>query len=393
MFRFYSVIVFMALVSWRAEAESMEALTQRVFDVAKHQYIMMDTHLDSISLPRTMDFGGNFVTSGISWWCSGFYPGSLWYIYEYTGSEEIRRIAERNTAKLKSLQYVTTDHDIGFQLNCSFGNGYRITGNEDYKTILCNGAQSLSTRFNPVAKVIRSWDFVMEGRDWNYPVIIDNMMNLEILMVASEILCDPGLRNVAEKHADTTMINHFRDDFTSWHLVDYDPIHGNVRKKETVQGYSDGSSWSRGQAWALYGYAMMGRMSGEKRYLDFAVSIGNMLEKQLPEDGIPFWDLDDSSVPKLRDSSAAAIMASAYLDLASQLNDNEIKKKFIDIAEKLLRKLASSDYLADFGDNGNFLLKHGVGNYPARSEIDVPLSYGDYYFLEGLLRFRGCRGI
>ena len=231
--------------------EPMEALIDRVFTVAEQQYTTMDTRLTEKTLPRTLSADGEFVPSNIYWWCSGFYPGSLWYIYEYTGNEAVKTLAEKNTLKLDSIQYVTRDHDVGFQLNCSYGNAFRLTGNEAYKQVLYQGAKSLSTRFNPTAGVIRSWDFVRKGCDWKFPVIIDNMMNLELLLSMSKAYADDSLQNIACTHANTTIQHHFRDDYSTYHLVDYDPETGAVRGKQTVQGFSDDSSWSRGQAWAL----------------------------------------------------------------------------------------------------------------------------------------------
>lgn len=372
--------------------ETMEALTNRVFKVAEQQYVAMDSRLTDQTMPQTIAPDGAFQPSTIYWWCSGFYPGSLWYIYEYTHNEAVKMLAEKNTLKLDSIQYVTSDHDVGFQLNCSYGNGFRLTGNENYKKVLYQGAKSLSTRFNPVAGVIRSWDFVPKERDWKYPVIIDNMMNLELLMVASHVFNDDSLAYVARSHADVTMKNHFRVDYTSYHLVDYDPKDGHVRDKQTVQGYADESAWARGQAWALYGYTMMHRMAGDKRYLTQAEQVADMLLTRLPADGIPYWDFDAPNGNEYRDASAGAIMASAFLELSSLTYDAQCKQAYREMAEKQLRTLASPQYLAEPNTNCNFILKHGVGNWPGKSEVDVPLSYADYYFLEALLRYKQLYG-
>ena len=232
-----------------AGQESMETLTDRVFSRAADQLALLDSNLGEGECPRSIDSDGNLVASDIWWWCSGFYPGSLWLVYEYTGDEGIRTLAEKHTAMLDTLQYRTNDHDVGFQLNCSYGNGFRLTGNPEYREILCNGARSLATRFNPVVGCTRSWD---HGRTWKFPVIIDNMMNLELLLEAAELSGDDSLREVAESHAMTTMKNHYRPDGSSFHLVDYDPGTGEVRGRQTVQGFADWSAWSRGQAWGLY---------------------------------------------------------------------------------------------------------------------------------------------
>ena len=372
--------------------EPMEALIDRVFTVAEQQYTNMDTRLTEKTLPRTLSAEGEFVPSNIYWWCSGFYPGSLWYIYEYTRNDAVKALAEKNTLKLDSIQYVTRDHDVGFQLNCSYGNGFRLTGNEAYKQVLYQGAKSLSTRFQPTAGVIRSWDFVRKGCDWKFPVIIDNMMNLELLMFASKTFDNDTLEYIARTHANTTLKNHFRKDYSSYHLVDYDPEDGHVRSRQTVQGYSNESSWGRGQAWALYGYTMMFRMTGDEKYLEHAESIADMLLSRLPVDGIPYWDFDAPNGNEYRDASAGAIMASAFVELSGFATDEKARQNYLSMAEKQLRTLASPHYLAEPGTNCNFILKHSVGNLPEKSEVDVPLSYADYYFLEALLRYKKAVG-
>lgn len=379
----FSLLVIMASCT---KQEPMEALIDRVFSVAEQQYAAMDARLDDKTMPQTITHDSTFKSSTIYWWCSGFYPGSLWYIYEYTQNDTVKLLAEKNTLKLDPIQYVTHDHDVGFQLNCSYGNGLRLIGNKDYEKVLHQGAKSLATRFSPITGVIQSWDFLR--RDWKYPVIIDNMMNLELLMFASKAFDDDSLAYVARSHADTTLKNHFREDYSSYHLVDYDPKDGHVRSKQTVQGYSDESSWGRGQAWALYGYTMMYRMTEDKRYLSQAECVGNMLLSRLPVDGIPYWDFDAPNGNEYRDASAGAIMASAFVELSSFTEDAKARQNYLNVAEKQLRTLASSTYLAEPGTNCNFILKHSVGNFPEKSEVDVPLSYADYYFLEGLLRYK-----
>ncbi len=381
------LVLLTAFLTGCSGEETMPELTKRVFDIAEKQYIMMDTRLKDDTMPRSMDSEGNFIDSNLRWWCSGFYPGSLWYIYEYTGNGQVRALAEKNTEKLDVLKIKGTDHDLGFQMNCSFGNAYRITGDERYAEPIRTSAEVLAGRFSPVTGVIKSWDFVNKGRDWKYPVIIDNMMNLEHLYNAGSLFGLDTLKTIALTHANTTMANHFRPDYTSWHLVDYDPETGAVRSKETVQGFSDSSAWARGQAWALYGYTMMFRMSGYDCYLSQAENIADMLLKRLPEDGIPYWDFDSDMIPDdYRDASAAAIMASAFIELSTLCNSPK-KAAYLETAEKQLRTLASDEYLAQPGENCNFILRHSVGSLPGNSEVDVPLTYADYYFLEALLRY------
>ena len=370
------------------EMETMAQLRDRVFDVAKVQAVYMDSLLPEGRYPRTFQ-GDTLVTSNIDWWCSGFYPGVLWEIYDHSRrkDQDIREMAVRWTRPLKALLDRDTDHDIGFQLMSSYGYWacFKKEGLEspeelaEIERVLQTGAQKLAARFNPKIGAIRSWN---HGR-WNYPVIIDNMMNLELLM-------EYGDETIAEYHARTTLKNHFRPDGTTWHLVDY-ADDGSVLGKQTVQGFSDDSAWARGQAWALYGYAMMGFWSftSEELYIEAAQKLAQWIIDRLPEDGIPYWDFSQTDY---KDASAAAIIAAGLLrlweaqdlDIADPIDPDD---PLLRTAERILRTLASPEYLAEPGTNGGFILKHGVGNLPSGSEVDVPLSYADYYFLEALNLF------
>ncbi|MBQ3070736.1 MAG: glycoside hydrolase family 88 protein [Tidjanibacter sp.] len=371
-------------VGTQSGEKSMEQITKEVMEVAAAHCKNMDAALPEGRCPRTFE-RNRFVHTDIYWWCSGFYPGSMWYIYEYTKDAEIKALAEKHTLKLDPLQWVTTDHDVGFQLFCSYGNGYRLTGNEDYVPVLRNGAKSLASRFNPTIGSLRSWDFKKEL--WDFPVIIDNMMNLELIMWVANRDGDEQLKHVAKTHANTTMKNHFRSDYSTYHLVDYNPKDGSINKKQTVQGFADESRWARGQAWALYGFTMMHRMTGEQAYLEQATKVAEMILPYLPEDGIPYWDFNSHDIPNdLQDASAGAIMASALIELSGFVPERS--EAYLAVAERQLRTLASDEYLAQPGTNNNFILRHGVGHKPAGGEVDVPLTYADYYFLEGLLRWQ-----
>jgi len=365
--------------------ESMKQLSDRVFELAEYQLVNMDKELTDTTFPKTTKYG-QLVTSESKWWCAGFYPGSLWYTYLYTGNEEVKALAEKNTAKLYGESQRVRSHDIGFVVNCSYGNALRITGDDKYRQPMIDAANLLTTRFNPAVGLIQSWN-VSKKRPWLYPVIIDNMMNLELLTQSHKLGGPDSLLNVAVTHANTTMKNHFRPDYTTWHVVDYDPETGDVRMKQTAQGYSDDSAWGRGQAWAVYGYTMMYREVGDEAYLAQAENIARMIMKHLPEDGVPYWDFNAPDIPdSYRDASAGAIIASAFIELAGHTKDAALSKACMKTAEKQLRTLASDEYLAKPGRNGHFLLKHSMGSYPGNSEVDVPLTYADYYFLEALLR-------
>ena len=371
-----------------SKQESMDALTARVFTVAEQQYLTMDTRLEVTTLPQSIASDSTFKSSTIYWWCSGFYPGSLWYIYEYTQNEAVKTLAEKNTLKLDPIQYVTNDHDVGFQLNCSYGNGFRLTGNEDYKKVLYQGAQSLATRFSSVTGVIRSWDFLRRG--WKYPVIIDNMMNLELLFWATQATGDSTFYDIAVKHADTILKNHFRADNSLYHGLNYNPETGEIKHYQGGQGFSEKSAWARGQAWGLYGYTLMYRFTKERKYLEQAIKIAEFTlnHPNMPKDLIPYWDYNAPGIPDaLRDASAAAINCSGLLEL-SQYVSEERAKKYYKAAEKILQTLSSPAYTAEEGTNGGFILKHSVGNIPSGTEVDMPLTYADYYYVEALCRYK-----
>ncbi len=344
-----------------------------------------EAYKDSLKNPRTFE-NGKVRLVGAKDWTSGFYPGSLWLMYELTQKEKFKTEAKRYTALLESAQYYKGTHDLGFILYCSYGNGLRLTADSSYQKVMLNGAKSLMTRYNPKIGLIRSWDFNKEI--WQYPVIIDNMMNLEFLLWASKISGDKTMKAACISHADKTMDNHYRADNSCFHVVDYDTISGNPRIKQTHQGYSDNSSWARGQAWGLYSYTMMYRETKDTKYLEQAQKIAAFIlnHPRLPEDKIPYWDFDAPNIPnEPRDASAAALIASALIELSLFVPQNST---YFATAETILKNLSSDKYLAAKGKNGFFVLMHSTGNWPKKSEIDTPLNYADYYFLEALLRYK-----
>jgi hypothetical protein len=325
-------------------------------------------------------------TSDVGWWTSGFYPGTLFYLYEYSHDSSLAGEATRRLALLEKNQFNTGTHDLGFMMYCSFGNALRLGQEKKYQEILLNSARSLSKRFNPTVGCIRSWD----SQPWKYPVIIDNMMNLELLLWASRLSGDSSFYHIAVTHANTTMRNHFRPDFSSYHVVDYDSATGQVLAKKTAQGFADSSAWARGQSWGLYGYTVMYRFTHDARYLEQARHIARFLltNPHLPADKVPYWDYNAPDIPNaLRDASAAAIMASALLELERYV-DFKTASEYQDVAEQIIVTLSSNYYKAVVGSNGGFILKHSVGNIPGKTEIDVPLTYADYYFVEAMLRYK-----
>lgn len=364
------------------EKEKMLDVKARVFALADQQLPLLARELGPAEFPRTLDKEGNLVKSDVGWWCSGFYPGSLWMTYEQTGNPKVLELAKDFTSRMEELLNRKTDHDIGFQLNCSLGNAYRITGDDYYTIYMEIGARRLAARYDPKVKCIRSWG---DDSDPTYRVIIDNMMNLELVLNVAELEHIFEFQDYCLDHADRTMENHFRPDGSTYHLVEYDQKTGDVIRKKTVQGYSDESMWARGEAWALYGYTMVYRKLQEGRYLSQAKKIANLLLDRLPADGIPYWDFDCPDIPDTyKDASAAAIMSSAFIQLANLTGE----KKYYNMAMTQLRTLASEEYLSKPGENHGFLLKHCVGNLPGKSEVDVPLTYADYYFLEALRQIK-----
>lgn len=333
--------------------------------------------------PRTIENGKLKLVRPRDW-TSGFFPGTLWYAYEYTGDKELAAAATEYTELLESLKDVTSTHDLGFMVYCSYGNGNRLTDSPKYKDIIVQASKSLCTRFNPTVGLIRSWDHNTDK--WQYPVIIDNMMNLEMLFWASKVTGDDSFKKIAISHADKTMKNHFRDDYSTYHVVSYDPKTGAVEKKNTHQGYSDDSAWARGQAWGLYGYTLMYRETGDKKYLTQAENIAKFIfaDKNMPADLIPYWDYNDPKIPNVsRDVSAAAVTAAALYELSTY---NKAKsKQYLAWADKIVDSI-SKDYMAPYGQSYGFLTLHSTGHRPAGSEVDAPINYADYYFLEALIR-------
>lgn len=378
---------------------------------------------DTLRIPSTFKNGAiEFVPTDD--WVSGFFAGTLWYMYELTGDEYYAQLAQKHTEILHDIQFLEWHHDVGFMVYDSYGNGRRLKNIEAYDTVLVNTAKSLSTRFRPAAGILQSWNtdnpaHWQSYRGWDCPVIIDNMMNLELLFKVSEMTGDDTYKNIAISHANKTLANHYRDDFSTYHVVDYDDETGEVRNQHTAQGIANGSRWARGQAWSIYGFTVAYRFTQDEKYLQRAKDVANYLlvvEDNMPEDLVPLWDFDiveyannlpqdeflypnlkDKDLPKqyteIRDVSSAAIIASALYELYWHTKDEFYKEK----ADKMIESLSSDEYRAELGTNGGFILKHSVGSLPHSllnieagrpndHNIDVPLNYADYYFLEALIR-------
>ncbi len=339
------------------------------------------TFQDSLLAPPPADKLGKLRLCSIRDWTSGFFPGSLWYTYELTGDEELKKYAIQYTNMLYPISDAKDTHDVGFMINCSYGNALRLAPNDTIKNVLVKTADNLCARFDPQIGCIRSWNFGY----WNFPVIIDNMMNLDLLFSASRLTGDPKYKEVAVQHALTTMKHHFRPDYTSYHLVSYNDD-GTVQYRMTHQGKNDESAWARGQGWAVYGYTSCYRETKDTVFLNQAVKVADMIMKRVnTSDLVPYWDFDapvEKDTP--RDASAAAVIASAFLELSTMVPDGE---RYFDYAQKQLESLSGKDYLAQKGTNKGFVLMHSTGSLPHGSEIDTPLNYADYYYLEAMKRY------
>nr|WP_294901227.1 glycoside hydrolase family 88 protein [uncultured Pedobacter sp.] len=332
--------------------------------------------------PRTLENGKLKLVPSKDW-TSGFFPGELWYLYELTKDDKWKQQAIKFTAPLEKEKFNGTTHDMGFKVYCSFGNAYRLTKNQHDKEVIIQAAKTLATRFNPKVGAIRSWDH--HDDKWDFPVIIDNMLNLELLFEATKLSGDSTFYKIAVAHANTTMKNHFRKDYSTWHVVDYNPETGEVEHKQTHQGYSDASAWARGQAWAIYGYTMCYRETKDPKYLLQAQNVAKFLfgNKNMPADLVPYWDFDAPNIPnEPRDASAAAVISSALFELSTYTKTGN---DYLEKAEKILTNLATG-YTSKVGENKGFILIHSTGSKPSNSEVDVPLSYADYYYLEAMTR-------
>lgn len=385
---FITIITFLTSCSKKEQQEPLSQVIDNALDFAQKQSLRMAAKYErqKDTFPRSY-VDGQMTTSDSGWWCSGFFPGVLWYLYENDKDNvQLLQFAKEYTERIEKEKDNASTHDLGFMLYCSFGNAWRLTHEEAYKDVLEVGARSLASRYNPNIGLIRSWDF---GK-WQYPVIIDNMMNLEYLLWASKEFNEASYEKACIDHANKTMQNHYRDNYSCFHIVSYDSISGDVELRQNHQGYSDQSAWARGQAWGLYGYTVMYRETKDETYLNQAIHIANYIlnHPNMPKDYIPYWDLDAPKIPnELRDASAAAIIASGLIEL-SQYVDKEASIKYLDVAETQIRTLASPEYTPNLGENGDFILMHSVGSLAHKTEVDVPLTYTDYYYVEALMRFK-----
>lgn len=376
-------------VSGRFDADEALAYCDAQVRRTLDELAQRDGGVDYTMMPRNIaDSASHWYCSKVTKdeWCAGFWPGILWYDYEYTNDPAIRQEAEKFTASLEYLTYEPAyDHDLGFLMFCSYGNGYRLTRNESYRQAILRSAEALSALFNPKVGTMLSWprNVAMFG---GHNTIMDNMINLEMLFWAAKNGGDKKLYDMAVSHADTTMKYHFRPDYTSYHVAVYDTLTGEFVKGVTHQGYDDNSMWARGQAWAIYGYTVVYRETKEPRFLDFVQKVADVYLEHLPDDYVPYWDFNDPAIPYApRDASAACVVASALLELSGYVSP-EKGQEYKKAAVCMLESLSSDKYRS--GKSKPAFLLHSTGNYPSHSEIDAAIIYADYYYIEALVRLK-----
>lgn len=338
--------------------------------------------------PRATRTNGTWVTYpvGIYNWVSGFFPGSLWYFYEQSGDARYRIWAENWMAGIAPMQYATQVDDVGFMINPSFGAAYRIVGNPDWRAVVLQTAASFAMRYNGAARVLSTWGAVTNQP---FDVFLDTLMNLEVLFHAHRLGGTPDFFTFARNHAEQTMLHHVRADGSTYHIVRYDGKTGAVLSRGTFAGASDESTWARGQAWAIHGFTMAHRETGDPRFLDTAQRAADYYLANLPADSVPYWDFQAPGIPNApRDSSAAAITLSGLLELSQRVTNAVDSARYWQAARRILDSLGSTNYLAH-GTPTTAILLHGVGEPPhlPNPEVDVSLIYGDYYFLEALRRY------
>jgi rhamnogalacturonyl hydrolase YesR len=383
-------LVLIIASSCKNETKSIDKNSESIEEQLQKRYSRLLTYkLDSLAFPRSYSHEKSEIKKVPSKdWTSGFFAGNLWQIYELTGDETYKDQAKKWTAFIEKEKFNDRTHDMGFKVYCSFGNGLRHYNNQAYKAIIVKSAQTLSTRFNEDIGSIRSWDFNKDK--WQFPVIIDNMMNLELLFEATKISGDSAYHKLAIKHANTTLKNHFRPDHSTWHVLDYDTITHQPRLRVTHQGIADNSAWARGQGWAINGFTMMYRYTKDPRYLAQAEATANYFinHNNMPEDGIPYWDFDNPDIPNVsRDVSAAAIVASGLVELYGYTKN----QSYIDYSKKVIKSLETTNYILPSDFEAPFILDHSFGDWSKRSEMDEPIVYGDYYYLQTKLRLKNLQ--
>ncbi|PAE12233.1 glycosyl hydrolase family 88 [Niallia circulans] len=329
---------------------------------------------------------GKYVDMGeqdIVWWTNGFWSGIMWQMYHATQKDVYKKTAEANEDRLDAAfdKYTGLHHDVGFMwLHTAVAN-YRLTGNERSKARGLHAAHLLAGRYNPRGKFIRSWN-----RDRSGWVIIDSMLNVPLLYWAGETIADPRFKFVAEDHVDTVMNNIVREDGSVSHIGVFDPYTGELLDTPGGQGYESGSSWSRGQAWATYGFALSYLHTGKQEYLETAKKVAHYFIANVAKTGyIPLVDFRAPEKPIQWDTSAGVCAACGFLEIAKHVSSFE-KQLYIDAAINILK--ATEEKYANWNVEEDSIIDFATGAYHDEANTEVPIIYADYYFVEAILRLQ-----
>ena len=383
-----TVLAASAAFSASAQADPLDALVANDLQYAAQQLQAATSVTPVARYPyKTPSPSGAWQTSDAAWWTSGFFPGSLWLMYQATGDAVWRTEAAARQAGIASQQNNTSTHDLGFMLFTTFGNGYRLTGDTAYRDIVLQAARSLATRYSATVGATRSWDNGAGDPSYAFKVIVDNMMNLNLLFWGAQNGGDGGWTGMAVNHALTTRRTHVRADGSTFQLVTFNATDGSVISRGTVQGYRNDSTWARGQAWAVHGFTQAYAYTSDARMLDTARSAADYFVGNLPADSVPYYDFQAPATDRPRDSSAAAIGASGLLWLARIESDGCRAQTYLDAAKRILTSLSAPPYLSQGTPGAASILLHGTAQHQ-QGDVDSGLIYGDYYFLEALLRYR-----
>lgn len=386
-FIFYLIVLLCSLQSRFLYAQDSAESSLKTFlkydEVLEHSEKKMRESLEELSYnsklhpAHTDRETGQWVEDylGRERWTSGFFAGSMWYLYKLTGNSFWRDHATQWTKDLEPEAYETSDHDTGFRIFNSYGNAYKIEEGRFYQKTVIQAASTLAKRFDPDIGAIKSWEWI-----GNYPVIIDNLMNLELLFWSAETAVKKEWYDIAYKHAETSLKYHLREDGSTYHVVDFTNS-GKVNWKDSLQGYDAESVWARGQSWAIYGFTMIYRFTKEEKFLEGATASADYFIENLPDDFIPPYDfLEPEPSVRTKDVSAAAITASALFELYTFTKE----QKYFNTAVEILYSLSSEKYLTKNSQVSSILDK----STRHRGQGNLGTSYADYYFLEAIIRYQ-----
>jgi unsaturated chondroitin disaccharide hydrolase len=375
----------------------LEGLTSFALEFAADQLTQTVATTSTTAYPRYTQSYNSWNSGNAAYWGSGFFPGCLWMMYEATGDNQFRTWAETWTAGLEGQATTSPLHDVSFQIFTSYGNGHRLTGNAGYPPVLQDAALNMSDLFHAPSGVI-----TLGWGNWQSPSAIDAMMNLQLLFWAAKNGGLQAWHDMAVSHCYATATDLVRPDGGTYQIVDYDIVTGDIVVQEALQGYADESTWSRGQGWAVYGYTVAFRETGDPNFLNLAVATADYYIDNSPADGVAWWDFDTPDIPNTeRDTSAGSVAASALIELSNLTDDPQLREKFNTAACRILLALClpeqAGGYLAEDG-NGSVLspglLMHGCHFHPDAAvepgvaRPDESLIWGDYYFLEALVRYK-----